>query len=1025
MKKHILPTFIIIIYFLLSTLLLTHYRDVSAASINFDNCTGTDGGNPCLQYSCTPTAQLCEARQGICMPDGFCYPSSCTYGKSTSTCPSGYTCRDNGKCESGTIDCKVHTDEIPCTTDLVCKQECGTNSVSCSGGYCKYKDPQASNGPGTGIAANQIQSPPGGSPMLLKAPTPKDYVSCSGTTDPEWHSLRPYQASPCNVPINDDEQAILCGTDLDVHDKFTVYEQHADICIPYPYTCPPPPSTTCHFTIERLFQIYLDAFDSKLPIAGQTELVPGGETSKLPLEEKLRLTEWSDNDKLPPDPSTEANSSFQEYFKAYQDWRGKSCLESPVDIPIINKSIMFCFDNPLKNNFWANLFPSIPYSSTEDRIGKVASSDMFLIRKDFPTIVGPFTNWRPKPRDDRNKNTKNSEAVLYFPHMEENTELTSALQSTYLSQDLMKQDQPIKDNEIIKEDPGKKCKYVDIRSNPGDQLFGENMANGEGVPNAEVAYTAIFTCTFAVIDPCGPPYCCPIVLDPCTKNAWFGADITTFMPMIDELWSKTVTGTASIFRKFFSQVGSSGTLEKFKDTPTLTQVTHFTKNLDDDPPAVTTLLSTDAKLYFPHLGGIYNYFLKDLQTLIRPQGFAAQFANLANDATIEELESANEYVSWYLNGTLNRAEGDPLSIEESTSAARAVTMIGPLNKLLPQELQWRNTVKDSKKQLTGRSDQVDPRATENRSTQKDGRHDQYVACTQGIDIPGPIKSLISAVLSGSTAISKLLNVISPFNVPDLAQLLGIDQIGGFPKACRPASIENLEKTITTGASPSPIPGVCKSSIPPLKTAPGCSLSKSQIGSVSIPPTLKKIFETAGATYNIPPDLVAGVMFAEGGFEPRTTDVACYGPYTEENIQQAALCEFPNCNPDKYSPPCNYNSAQGPGSCINGGTHFGPFQQCPNGYNPCNIYDAVMNAAKSLAAARYASNSGIVSCLGQDLTNPQATGTLNCSKSAWTCEDVITALTNWEGSCQPTSTGSASDHTCLALSVYGACNSNCP
>ena len=39
--------------------------------------------------------------------------------------------------------------------------------------------------------------------------------SCDNTTDPEFHSLRPYPAKPCQTTISD--TAKFCGNDLTLH----------------------------------------------------------------------------------------------------------------------------------------------------------------------------------------------------------------------------------------------------------------------------------------------------------------------------------------------------------------------------------------------------------------------------------------------------------------------------------------------------------------------------------------------------------------------------------------------------------------------------------------------------------------------------------------------------------------------------------------------------------------------------------------------------------------------------------------
>jgi len=236
---------------------------------------------------------------------------------------------------------------------------------------------------------------------------------------------------------------------------------------------------------------------------------------------------------------------------------------------------------------------------------------------------------------------------------------------------------------------------------------------------------------------------------------------------------------------------------------------------------------------------------------------------------------------------------------------------------------------------------------------------------------------------------------------------------GFGKDCPKGSPPPLNPLIAAGLE-------CPySSIPAMSTNPNCNLSHGNIRGINIPPLMKKVFEAAGARYNVPPDLIAGVMYSEGGFEPRTANPSCYGDYTEANIEQAILCEFPNCAPERYSPPCNYS--------IDGARcdSAGPYQELrcpwsdPGEHNRCNFYDATMAQAAKLSRDRYGipnysgSGDGSTSCIGYAYNTGSIQGSVSCTESAWPCRDVITALRFETGYCHP-------QHFRDALSIYGHC-----
>jgi len=564
------------------------------------------------------------------------------------------------------------------------------------------------------------------------AQIPDPYVTCkdvrpdfwppSNWFENEFHSLRPYQASPCHVPIENKDfgtKAIMCGNDLMVQDDIEVRPHQAKFC-----DDPKGNEIKCHFKQDRDFYISLDSFNSEYPIAGNTELVsidkPPSEIADKTVSKKMRLSDFSKH--LPPDKNKFDN--YQDYYEAYQRWRGKSCLSVPI--PIIKKDIILCFDNPLKPNYWSKLFPNIPYSSTEDRIGKIEvhdiQEDSSITNVDIKNLE---TEWLSKDKNERNESTKDNEMVLYFPHMEEDVELTSLLQSTYLPPEIMKRKQPIGETKPVP--TGEHCKIANIRYNPGDQLFGETI-------KAHIKYTAEFDCFF----PINPITKLPIFSSTCNKTAAFFSTTDTHVPMADELWSKTVSGNASIVKRIFPKMEAGAPIEKPKDIPASSQIVHLAENRKSN----ASITSTNPEFYFPHMGGIYDYFLQDIQTALRPKGYGGNPIGLEKNKRIYEYNAVNEYLSWYLNGTLYRAENNPLDINpnmvekllgEKSDTDKIINYSGPLNKLLSQQSQWRNSFKfnspsyDEKIAKQGRVDQV--------QKAKKTRHDQIVGCVLGIKVP--------------------------------------------------------------------------------------------------------------------------------------------------------------------------------------------------------------------------------------------------------------------------------------------------
>ena len=124
----------------------------------------------------------------------------------------------------------------------------------------------------------------------IRQPFPPPYVPCYAVRNPEFHSLRPYQASPCNRAKRD--LALSCGNDLLVYDELSVLKQFipygADIYfrligevyyfegnrIEFPNCTENNDGTeTCFFSFPREKKIAIDLSRAYLPIMGNTELV--------------------------------------------------------------------------------------------------------------------------------------------------------------------------------------------------------------------------------------------------------------------------------------------------------------------------------------------------------------------------------------------------------------------------------------------------------------------------------------------------------------------------------------------------------------------------------------------------------------------------------------------------------------------------------------------------------------------------------------------------------------------------------
>lgn len=517
------------------------------------------------------------------------------------------------------------------------------------------------------------------SKAIIYAQVPAPVVDCGQVSDEEFHSLRPYQASPCSSEVA--PYASFCGNNLTLKETIPArYPGGGGICNQIGG------KIVCKFNVSvPAHTVTIDLSGANLPIMGNTEDVANSQSSADTLDDaqktneyvswylngvidraeygstkntdsnivnfsgpikKLlpsviqeaqridtiqaagitrhnqiavcaqegilgiwgktkahecyegngtaakpdvyRLDNWDGdlsllravlnlinpfdawNKRIPPLPWNFESDIL--YRKAYNEWRGKSCLI----LPIIG---LQCIDNPLIRNKWADLFPYIPLSSTEDKKGGIMIDSVSSATQGSSGItVANVTFSNQKPAD------------LFFTHMQEVDELGEILQGTFAQKDADLTGSP------TGVEPAS-CDMVDVRSNKGDSLFA-------GEISGSLAYSASFSCEFNPITPSkipGPP-------QTCSKDVYISLSTKSAVPNIENVWARLVAGPSSIFKRIFPKLGTYiGTI---KDIPGSTAITYSGGGVSEN---------TDLKL--PHIGGISEYFLKGIQTILRPKGY--------------------------------------------------------------------------------------------------------------------------------------------------------------------------------------------------------------------------------------------------------------------------------------------------------------------------------------------------------------------------------------------------------------------
>ncbi|MDP2693004.1 MAG: hypothetical protein Q8O88_05185 [bacterium] len=547
-------------------------------------------------------------------------------------------------------------------------------------------------------------------PVSVNAQVPGLKFPCDDTADPEFHSLRPYQAAPCGDAV----KALYCSNDLIFTEDFDMtnkggctpkYETGSFPCDPQYYVGP--------------HNLYVQLDDSFLPIMGNTEdefddaqkvneyaswylsgvnnraeygentdervvnfsgpvqkLLPKmiqeaerietikkatlndtewtdedtGETFNTPQNHDqivvcvngnnavpcpegsgLRLSNWGEgslsaintffnwlgtdiwNHKYPPLPWQFDKQIL--YQKAYSEWQGKNC----AILPIIG---LQCLDTPVSDK-WADLYQYIPLSNTTDKKGAEYIKDKPQYIPSPGTEIGPVSTGKIKI------------PPLYFAHMQEVKDLSELLNKSYTPKDVESVPLPetTEDNN---------CSVATVRTNKGDDLFPGDE-NELLIPNVEYDITQA-TCNEVYeekIVPCNTPLnkpsknkCVEIIHTfDCPAQVVIKIPTGTKSPWANEIFSTTVADSGSTFRKIFPKVEEGAPVSCIADIPTITDVTYdpdiggksqkprggdlnfgvyrYPEDGAGDSPQLT----------FPHIGSVYEYFLKGIQTALRPKGY--------------------------------------------------------------------------------------------------------------------------------------------------------------------------------------------------------------------------------------------------------------------------------------------------------------------------------------------------------------------------------------------------------------------
>lgn len=513
---------------------------------------------------------------------------------------------------------------------------------------------------------------------LVDVPCDKTYEDVVGAGTPDFHSLRPYPASPCKK--EPENTLLMCGQDLVVKDVYEFTDTG---------NCDELADGTrrCHYEVTNTTaQVKLGLNDATFPIMGNTEAVPNstnGGASAIDFKQRVNeYVSWYLNG-IPyraEETPENFNSTINEDISPLErivTFGGPLKRLLPQFIQTTERrnengrgdrhnQTAACGspDNPQKcytdNNDFLRIsqlapmsedtkaFPYLPFSSTEDLVGTANSS----MRAGFPSCGSGDTN----PPSIETGITcadyvaDNSTRDLYFAHIQEDNELGLMLQNTFKPNGINDagtgRTQPLQEQNSIPY-----CQQVESRTNPGDKLYGELVrpTDVNKLPiQGTLTYSANFTCDFPPVDPVAVASCvaacskltgdaytgcvadCNHTSNTCQREVYIPFSVNVEAPDLTTTWERFVDGSMSIFKRIFPQVGPNTPVDEIKDIPGKSGAAYSSTNTGGSSALITsTTLAGDpsqqrpgssAEIYFPHIGSVYDYFLKDIQKALRPKG---------------------------------------------------------------------------------------------------------------------------------------------------------------------------------------------------------------------------------------------------------------------------------------------------------------------------------------------------------------------------------------------------------------------
>lgn len=148
-------------------------------------------------------------------------------------------------------------------------------------------------------------------------------------------------------------------------------------------------------------------------------------------------------------------------------------------------------------------------------------------------------------------------------------------------------------------------------------------------------YPNSWGCAIRENEPCPSGYQCGAdcrgrlgTLNPyesCVVNPYVQVNTIVKTPLARQIWQKLVAGATAVFRKFPPKIepATNSPIQYLNEIPAVSPVNYTSldgSTIVAGSPALGRP-GSEAEIYFPYIGGLHQYFLQCVQTLLRPKGY--------------------------------------------------------------------------------------------------------------------------------------------------------------------------------------------------------------------------------------------------------------------------------------------------------------------------------------------------------------------------------------------------------------------